>query len=371
MFFRILKNDLKRKRTMNVILFLFITLATMFLASSVSNLIIITGAVDYFMEVSKVPDYLMLALSQGDKDEIEEYLSNYENVMEYETIDTLTVTNDTITIVDAENTENSAYQKTGTVAVQAVSDDFIKVYNQKDELLQLAPGEIAFTKLEAEKNHLQVGDKVSIKIGEITQEFVIKEITKDVVFGTAFMGFKRIVISPEDFQRFANQEELIYTKLYCVNFEDKKAFLTDWQKQNFNMVGSLDKEIISISYIFDMLIAGMLIIVSVCLILIAFMVLRFTIVFTLQEDFREIGIMKAIGLKDRGIKSVYLIKYFGISVVAAMLGTVCSFPFGNLLIEQSICNLVVNKTGQNILLHIICAVVVVAVGFHSNVRYIV
>ena len=55
--------------------------------------------------------------------------------------------------------------------------------------------------------------------------------------------------------------------------------------------------------------------VSICLILIAFMVLRFTIVFTLQEDYREIGIMKAIGLKDAGIKSVYLIKYLAIAVL--------------------------------------------------------
>ena len=46
-------------------------------------------------------------------------------------------------------------------------------------------------------------------------------------------------------------------------------------------------------------IAAILIIVSVCLILISFLVLRFTIVFTLQEDFKEIGIMKAIGIRDK------------------------------------------------------------------------
>lgn len=29
-----------------------------------------------------------------------------------------------------------------------------------------------------------------------------------------------------------------------------------------------------------------------------FLILRFTIIFTLQDDFKEIGVMKAIGLKD-------------------------------------------------------------------------
>ena len=361
MFFRILKNDLKRKRTMNVILFLFIAMATMFLASSVSNLITITGAIDYFMEISKVPDCLMIALSQEDKDEVEAYLGSCEKVKEFEVIDSLTVTNEQITIINEENVKDTAYQRTSTLTVQADSNDFIKIYNQKDELIELKSGEIAIAKIEAEENNLQIGDKISIKIGEMTQEFTIKEIIKDVVFGTAYMGFKRFVISQEDFNRFTSQENLLYAKLYCVNCEDEKAFLMDVQKQNFNMIGTLTRDLVSTAYIFDMLIAGILIIVSICLILIAFMVLRFTIVFTLQEDFREIGIMKAIGLKDRGIKSVYLIKYFGISVAAAIIGVIGSFPFGNLLIEPSICDLVVSKTGQNVFLHIMCAVVVVVV----------
>lgn len=76
MFFRILRNELKRKRTMNIILFLFIVLATMFLASSVSNLITVTGAVDYFMDISKVPDRFAIALDESEQDVIEEYLSD-------------------------------------------------------------------------------------------------------------------------------------------------------------------------------------------------------------------------------------------------------------------------------------------------------
>ena len=39
MIFHILKNDLKRKKTMNIILFLFIVLATMFVASGINNVI--------------------------------------------------------------------------------------------------------------------------------------------------------------------------------------------------------------------------------------------------------------------------------------------------------------------------------------------
>jgi len=44
MFINILKKDLKRKKVMNGVLFMFITLCTVFLASSVSNLFTTTNA---------------------------------------------------------------------------------------------------------------------------------------------------------------------------------------------------------------------------------------------------------------------------------------------------------------------------------------
>jgi putative ABC transport system permease protein len=52
------------------------------------------------------------------------------------------------------------------------------------------------------------------------------------------------------------------------------------------------------------LVAIVMMIVSACLILISFLILRFTIVFTVQEDYREIGVMKAIGIRSIGIGPV-------------------------------------------------------------------
>lgn len=361
MFFRILKNELKRKRTMNAILFLFIAMATMFLASSVSNLITVTGAVDYFMDVSQVPNRFAIALAESEQDAIEEYLENCRSVSEYEVINTYNITNERIAIVEAANTEETKYERTNTLCVQAVTDEFMKVFNQDDKLLTLESGEIAIPRLEAEANNLQIGDKVSIRIGEVEQEFTIVAITKDVAFGTAFMGFKRMLVSKADFECFDNQENQVRTNIYCINETDENEFMTDWQKQNFSVISMIDRSTLSMAYIMDMLVAAILIVVSICLILIAFMVLRFTIVFNLQEDFREIGIMKAIGLRDTGIKGVYLIKYLGIAVVAAFFGVIASFPFGELLLKQTIVHLVVNNAGQNVLLHIVCAVIVVGV----------
>ena len=48
MFWRILKKDLKRKKTMNVIILLFVILCSMFAAASVNNIVALVGGLDYY-----------------------------------------------------------------------------------------------------------------------------------------------------------------------------------------------------------------------------------------------------------------------------------------------------------------------------------
>ena len=78
-------------------------------------------------------------------------------------------------------------------------------------------------------------------------------------------------------------------------------------------------------YIMDMLIAAVVLIVSICLILISMVILHFTINFTMSEEFREIGVMKAIGITNNRIRELYIVKYLAISVIGASIGLVLSF----------------------------------------------
>ena len=177
----------------------------------------------------------------------------------------------------------------------------------------------------------KIGDKVKIKVGDVEQEFTIKSIVKDSVFGSAMMGFKRLIISEEDFRCFDNQKGLTYAKLYAVNCDDEEAFENAFQKKNFNVVANVDKSTIEMCYVFDMLIAGILIIVSICLILIAFMVLRFTILFTLQEDYKEIGIMKALGCYVKDIRRMFLFEAAAIGFSGGLIGLLLSYAISGLL----------------------------------------
>lgn len=56
MLIRILKKDLKRKKGINFIVFLFMIMATVFVASSVNNILVVLSSTDYCMEKGKIPD---------------------------------------------------------------------------------------------------------------------------------------------------------------------------------------------------------------------------------------------------------------------------------------------------------------------------
>ena len=113
-------------------------------------------------------------------------------------------------------------------------------------------------------------------------------------------------------------------------------------------------------YIMDTLIAAVVLVVSVCLILISLVILQFTINFTVSEEFREIGVMKAIGIPNSKIRGLYILKYFVIAVVGALCGFVFSVPFGNLLLGSISQNIILPRQGK-LFLNLACALATAAV----------
>ena len=80
----------------------------------------------------------------------------------------------------------------------------------------------------------------------------------------------------------------------------------------------------------DAAVAMVIILISVLLIIIASLCIRLTFLATIDEDLREIGVMKAMGISKKDIKKVYLNKYRVMSVAAGIIGYLISFAVVNL-----------------------------------------
>lgn len=79
---------------------------------------------------------------------------------------------------------------------------------------------------------------------------------------------------------------------------------------------------------------AVILLISILVVAIAFMCIRFTLLTKMEEDTREIGVMKAIGLRVGDIQKMYLAKYGVIAVIGCLLGFACSFLLRDMLLEN-------------------------------------
>ncbi|MBQ2889204.1 MAG: FtsX-like permease family protein [Clostridia bacterium] len=357
MYLNILKKDLKRKKAMNIILLLFIILATMFVASSVNNIINVTTALDSYFEMANAPDYLVATMNKNLVIDIDETVSSAGAVDSYEAENILFLSSNNF-IYEDENIITPG----GTHLVH--SDICMNYFLSDGSILEtVEPGEFYMTEAKADALEVDVGDKLIIELNGVKREFVLAGKIKDALFGPNQLSFTRYIISEEDSSVFLsaeNTEEYYGGTLVYIYSTNIKTALTQIKPLVNNSILTMDRAFMKFFYIFDMIVVGILLVVSIILIIIAFVVLRFTISFTLSGEFREIGVMKAIGISNFKIRGLYLVKYMGLSVIGAAIGLALSFPFGEMLMSVSSQTIIIGNQSP-ILVNILCAVLVIAV----------
>lgn len=357
MYLSILKKDLKRKRAMNIILLLFIILAIMFVSSSVNNIINVTTALDSYFEMANAPDYLMLTMNKRLVVDIGETVNAASAVDRYTTENILFLQPDNFIYEDEDIVIESA--------MNLVHSDICINYFLSDgsTLETVKQGEFYITESKADAFGIDVGDKLTIELNGVSREFVLADKIKDALFGPKQQSIIRYIISEEDFECFLsaeNTEEYYGGTLVYIYSSNMDTVLPQIKPLVDNSAFAIDRASMEFGYMFDMIMVGILLVTSIILIIIAFMVLRFAISFTLSEESREIGVMKAIGIGNFKIRGLYLVKYMGLSIIGAAIGLALSFPFGKMLMSVSVQTIFVGNHNL-ILVNILCAVLVIAV----------
>ena len=346
MYIRILKKDLKRKKTMNVILLIFVILAATFIASSVNNLTTVSSALDNFIEKADVPDYWFASTNDADIGRFKEFAA--DNGYDY-SISRLIQIEPRNILVEGEKLEYS-----NTMCLSTLGG--IKIFDKNnDEITHINDGELYVTNhiFTSTDNDFHVGGKIFISQNGVEKEFTVKGYTKDALFGTAMVGMSRFLISDDDAALFDSEGAAVCSS---VEVHTKDADYRDrFNALGLNTIMSIDRSMFKMTYLMEILIAAILLVVSVCLILISMVILRFIIKFTITEEFREIGVMKAIGIKNFAIRGLYIAKYFAIAVVGTAVGLAASLPLSRLMIS-GVSQKIVISSGDNFPINIGAAI---------------
>ncbi len=346
MFFNILRRDLKRKKSINIILMIFVILASTFIASGANNMVTVFNALDNYFDMAEVPDYWVSTSDSRSSENFKSFAD--ENNYSYK--------DNTMAMINPKDVkiDGKVFDYSSTTVISRVNDTNLFLENGK-QLKSVADGEIYVSSLMwfSDSNDFHKGSKVVIKSGDQSKEFVVKGYVKDAVFGSGMISMTRFLVSDNDFEFFKENEKNVLFDSFFLNTDDSE-FNSKFTDLELNVLFSIDRETVKLTYIMDILMSAIVFVVSICLILISLAILRFTIDFTMTEEFREIGVMKAIGISNRGIRGLYIIKYTAISIGGSAIGFILSIPFGSLMLQSTSKNIMISNSG-NYALNVMCS----------------
>ena len=355
MFLRILKNDLKRRKTMNAIMLVFIILSTMFAGASVNNISAVTGGIDHFFDEAGIPD--VVVTSYDDEGKAKKEIEKIDGVSDVWVEHSLQVFSPKNFKYDGKKLDNFI-----NPALLISEKEFgIKYFDKNNEVIKgIKKGTFYCSSPFVQNIDVKEGDRFELDVEGVHLDLEYKGIMKGAITDTASTASPYLLVNDEDYEYVKNgmgDKATVYQSIYIKtsDVDAVKAYA-----ENDPLLFASTREDEKGIYLFDMMVAYVMMGVSIIIMATAFIVLRFTIGFTIQEEFREIGVMKAIGIPNMSIRGLYIIKYFAIAVVGASIGFFCSIPLSNVMLNTVSQNMVLGSE-NGVQLGIISAAGIVAV----------
>lgn len=333
MFLKIVKNDFLRNKIVTMTVFVFITMAVILAASAINNIATLIQSMSKLEERAVPADIAQMHAGEYDQAEIDQFTDRYRNHIAMQ--ETMVLQN-----IDGSNIHFGKNQTmAGTIqdisfVVQNKKFDFI--LNLDNEKLDVKEGFVAVPIYFMKQHDLKIGDTITVKSGRYEKEFVISDYARDFEMNSSLTSSKRFVINQNDYDEMIDMQagELEYLIEFKLNENgDSAAFQIPYIEAGLPANGPLieGKIFTMFNAMSDMAVAIVIIFISILLIVIATLCIRLTFLAAIDEDMREIGLMKAMGISKKDIKKVYFNKYRVISAAAGMIGYLMSFAAVNLL----------------------------------------
>jgi len=332
MFWKIVKNDFNRKKVITVTVFVFITMAVILGASATNIIANLIQSMTELQERAVPSDITQMHSGKYDQVEIDKFIEEQrENIAMQETMVLLDFDGSNIHF-DKNKTMAGTIQDISFV-VQNKKFDFI--LNLDNEKLDIKKGEVAVPIYFMEEYDLKIGNTIMLKSEGYKKAFIISDYARDYEMNSSLTSSKRFVINQADYGEMLKNhagelEYLIEFKL--TENGDSQAVQTAYIEAGLPANGpTVGAMVFMLFNAMSNVLGGMVIIlISILLIVIASLCIRLTFLATIDEDLREIGVMKAMGISKKDIKKVYLNKYRAMSVLAGILGYLISFVVVNL-----------------------------------------
>ena len=330
---KIIQRDIAGNKAVSFLTVLFITAAAMLLSLAgilVTNLF---GSIDRLMADAKTPHFMQMHTGDVDFEELEAFAAGNSAVEDFQVLEFLNVGGEKIRL--GENSLALSVQDNG-FSVQSSRFDFLLDENNRPA--QPKDGELWVPVCYNRDHTVQAGDKAVIN----GKTFVVTGFVRDSQMNSTLASSKRFVVSAGDYAQLKEVGSVEYLiEFRLKDLSDLSEFESAYSASQMPANGpTLSWPLFRmISAVSDGIMIAVILLVSVIVILIALLYIRFTLLAKIEDDYREIGVMKAVGIRVSDIQSIYLAVYAVLAAAGCIMGFLLSLTLRGPLQESIRANL--------------------------------
>jgi len=328
LYFKIIQKDILQNKTVTLTTLIFVTAASMLLSLACILAIHLSGALDTLMKTAKTPHFMQMHSGEIDTARLKAFAEKNGNIDEFQVLEFLNIDGSKMVLGDL--ALGNSVQDNG-FSVQSERFDYL--LDLDGNVIQPAKGELYVPIHFMRDNAVTVGDKAVISGKELT----IAGFLRDSQMNSTLSASKRFLVSMHDYAELKSRGSMEYLIEFRLKDLSKLgAFETAYASAGLEANGPtvtypLFKMLNALS---DGMMIGVILLISLLVVAIALLCIRFTLLAKMEDDYREIGVLKAIGLRLSDIKKMVLAKYAATAAAGGLLGFALSFMFKDTLLEN-------------------------------------
>lgn len=346
LYLRYSRNDLTRNWGVNTALMAILILSAFLMATGCMVMERLIGGINQLFDEAKPPHFLQMHTGDYDTKALEKFAAAHPGIESWFIEDMLGYDSSSLTWSRPSTGES------GSLAASLIDNLFITQNKEFDHLpdesgtvVEPGDGEIYVPVAYQDRFGLRVGDTLSVQTDTGPRDFTISGFVRDSQMASSLSSATRFVISPDDFAALGSagggsSEIIVEYRLTDASKAD--ALQSDYESSRSSLPRNgpaVTFDMIRLINAFsDGLVAVALVFASLLLVVIALINLRFVIRGTMEDEVREIGVMRAIGLPARAVTGLYLGKYSIMALLACVIGGLLGIFATNLLTTSIVKN---------------------------------
>jgi putative ABC transport system permease protein len=333
---RMIAGDFARNRSVTSVLVVLMMLSVVLATASAGTLVRLVGASSDLLTEADAPHVAQMHAGPFDQQVVDRWVAERDEVVHHQTM--LMLTLDGANLFFDGEPQTASIQQNSLVVPNRVRDLLFDLDGRT--ITDVEPGTVLLPVYYAVEHGLEAGDTVTITATDgFATDLTIVGFARDSIMNPAITSSKRLAVAPADLEDIrahtGEVEHLVEFWLEDPTTQSatfQKAYLDAGMPQTGPMVDAATFQMLTM--IGDGIVAAVVILVAMLLLVVGLLCLRFSFLTAAEQDYREIGVLKAIGVAPRDVRRIYLSKYALLAAIAAVAGLVGGLALTPLLTRK-------------------------------------